>query len=135
MGRQPMDRVVRRLMQNYAPAFRYVLTSAAVYAFILVALYLLVDLAGMSPTPAYVVVLLAAYLIEYTATLLFVFQRSHSWGNVARYLFYVVLFLTISTALYDAIRMAGVHYLLSALLTPAILMPLRFFFNKWWVYR
>lgn len=126
---------VESAQRNWAQIARYLFTSVAVYILILLALYLFVDLAGVDATLAYVVIFLCAYVVDYTATLLLVFRRRHSWGNLGRFVLYVVLFLGISTALYDLFRAVGVHYLASALIVSALLMPLRFVANKHWVYR
>jgi putative flippase GtrA len=122
------------VVQHRAQLTRYLLTSVAIYLLILLALYLLVDVAGVEATSAYVAVFLCAYIVEYTATLLFVFRRRHTWGHAARFVLYVVLFLGFSTLLFDLLRALGVHYLAAALLTSAVLMPLRFVSNRRWVY-
>jgi putative flippase GtrA len=125
----------RALIQNWPQMLRYLLTSVFVYAFIFLALYGLVDRFGVSVTPAYVVVFLFAYIVEYVATVIIVFGKRHSLGNALRFVVYVLLFLGTSTFLFECILSLGLHYLAAALLTSALLMPTRFISSKLWVYK
>jgi putative flippase GtrA len=125
----------RGLIQNWRQMLRYLLTSVFVYAFILLALYGLVDRVGVSATPAYIAVFLFAYIVEYLATVLLVFGKRHSLGNALRFVVYVLLFLGTSTFLFKGILSLGLHYLAAALSTSALLMPIRFISSKLWVYK
>jgi putative flippase GtrA len=114
---------------------RYVLTSAASYVFILGAMFVLVDWLTLNKVVAYVLVYLAAYAFEYYATLRLVFRSDHSHRKVLKFLIYVGSFLTLNTWVYKLLLALELHYLVATVATAALLMPLRFVVNKYWVYR
>lgn len=120
---------------QYLVLFKYLMTSVFVYIYILAAIYALVDFLQMDKVVAYITVYITAYVMEYTLTLRLVFNEQHRLSKVLKYLGYVAVFLGLSTLLYKLQISVGVYYLLATLLTAVVLMPVRFFVNKYWVYR
>lgn len=127
--------VARIRASRYFEILRYLSTSLLVYVYILAAIYVLVSRLGLGPVPAYVLVYSIAYLLEFSVTLVFVFEEEFRWNKVVKYVVYVIIFLTVSTLIFKAMIVSGVYYLYATLLTAAILMPARFLVNKYWVYR
>lgn len=123
-----------KLRQNLL-LFKYLLTSASVYIYILGAIYVLVDVCKFEKIFSYIIVYVTAYVIEYTLTLRFVFNEQHRWIKVIKYITYVAMFLGFSTYFFKLLLSFGVYYLLATLLVALALMPVRFIVNKYWVYR
>ena len=114
---------------------RYLAVSVVTYVFLLSVLFALVDMWGLKKVPAYVIAYGAAYFLEYTSTLLFVFKGEHHWLKVLKFCVYVGGFLVLSTVIFDALVSQGVHYLVAPLVTSISLMPARYLVNRLWVYR
>jgi putative flippase GtrA len=123
-----------KIRENFI-LIKYVLTSASVYIYILGALFILVDLLSLNKVLAYVLVYATAYILEYTITLRFVFKEQHRWLKVIKFITYVAVFLLISTLLFKLFLSFNIYYLIATLLVALLLMPVRFFVNKYWVYR
>ncbi len=113
---------------------KYLSISILVYIYIMIAMYTLVDYWQQDPVLSFMVVYLAAYIMEYILTLRFVFKRTHQWKKVFKYVIYIVIFLCLSTMLYKLLLYIDIHYLLATILTAITLMPVRFVVNKYWVY-
>jgi putative flippase GtrA len=122
-------------LRRYLVPFKYLLTSVLVYIYILLAIYILVDLMDMDKVLAYIAVYITVYILEYTVTLLLVFNEKHHWTKLFRYMAYVAAFLGLSTMLFKLLISISIHYLIATLLTAMLLMPVRFVVNKYWVYR
>lgn len=114
---------------------KYVLISASVYIYILGTLFILVDLFNIKKLLAYVLVYATAYILEYTISLRFVFKEQHRWLKMIKFITYITAFLGISTLLFQVLLVFNIHYLIATLLVAFLLMPFRFFVNKYWVYK
>jgi putative flippase GtrA len=114
---------------------RYLFTSAASYLFILVTLFILVDWLGFEKVIAYVLVYLAAYVLEYMATLRLVFRTQHHPRKAVKFVLYVACFLALNTWVFKFLLSLGLHYLIATVVTAGLLMPFRYLVNKYWVYR
>ncbi len=122
-------------LRKHLVPIKYLLGSVLVYTFILLAIYILVDLIGVDEVPAYVAVYLTAYIFEYTITLVIVFNERHRWGKVLKYIVYLAAFLGLSTMLFKLLISLGIHYLIAIMAIAILLMPVRYIVNKYWVYR
>lgn len=114
---------------------KYVAVSVSVYLYIFLGMYLLVDWAGMNEVVAFVIVYAVAYILDYCLTLRFVFAKEHSWVKVLRFMLYVLSFLGLGSLIFKSIIALSVHYIVATFLTAAVLFPLRFLSNKYFVYR
>ena len=114
---------------------KYISVSAISYLYILTLLYFLVNKFNFDKLYSYVFVYITVYIVEYTLTLKFVFKKNHSAKKTFKFLIYVILFLFISSILYKYFLILKVNYLIGAILVAIILMPLRYFSNKLWVYK
>ena len=113
---------------------KYISVSLISYFYILILLYFLVSKLNHDKLYSYVFVYISVYVIEYTLTLIFVFKKTHSTKKFFKFIIYILLFLCISSILYKYFLILKVNYLIGAILVAIILMPLRYFFNKLWVY-
>ncbi len=120
--------------KSIAQITRYLLVSVAAYVFILISLYFFIEILHINKIFSYVLTYLIAYFAEYISTLKFVFTGTHQVKKLVKYIAYVSVFLTFSTLIYSFLISHQIHYTLAALITAAILMPLRFLVNKYWVY-
>ncbi len=122
-------------LRKHLVPIKYLLGSVLVYTFILSAVYILVDLIGVDEVPAYLTVYLTAYILEYTITLVLVFNERHRWGKVLKYIVYLAAFLGLSTMLFKLQISLGIHYLIATMAIAILLMPVRYVINRYWVYR
>ncbi len=113
---------------------RYVVVSLAGYAYILIAMWLLVSALDVQPTLAYVLVYITVYSLDYVLTLRFVFRADHRWTRVFRYVMYLAASLVIGTVAFALINGAIHMYLLATIVTAGILFPIRFYVTRRWVY-
>jgi putative flippase GtrA len=113
---------------------RYVLVSLSVYLYVLVAMWICVSLAGLEPTPAYVIVYITVYLLDYVLTLRIVFRTGHRWGRVLRYVVFLASSLVLGVVAFATINGFINAYLWATILTAGLLFPLRFYCSRRWVY-
>ena len=114
---------------------RYLSVSASVYFFILIGMYLLVDVLRAGKVASYVFIYLLAYVAEYVMTLTLVFRSAHHVLKVVKFVVNTAAFLALGTLLFKVLIGAGVNYLVGTVGVAAILLPFRFVANKYFVYR
>lgn len=114
---------------------KYFSVSIAVYLLILGGMYWLVDWLKLGKIESYLIVYLCAYVTEYVVTLKFVFHSNHQSLKVFKFIVHTSISIILGTFFYDGLLGINVNYLLATFLTALILLPLRFFSNKYFVYR
>lgn len=114
---------------------RYLSVSVSVYAFILLGMYVLVDWLQFGELVGYVIVYLCAYSIDYLMTLKFVFRSDHHWLKVVKYVIHTLVFLLIGSFVFKAFLHFGVHYLIATFAAALVMFPVRYYSNKYLVYR
>lgn len=113
---------------------KYISVSLLTYLYILTLLFFLVSEFNFDKLYSYIFIYISVYIIEYTLTLRFVFKKTHSVEKFLKFLIYIFLFLFISSILYKYFLILKVNYLIGAILVAIILIPFRYFSNKFWVY-
>lgn len=114
---------------------RYLSLSVFMYAFVLCAMYLLVDRLGVEEVTSYVAVYATAYVIQYVTSLRFVFRARHSRAKVLKFVLNTAFFLVLGAGLFRGALLLGVNYLVATVAVAVLLMPLRFLASKLFVYR
>lgn len=126
----------RREFKNiYLKYYRYIVVSIGMYLYIFIAMYLLVDRLGFDATPAFILVYLIAYFLDYLLTLRYVFDKDHGWKEVAKFILHILFFLGCGSLLFRGLVSINAHYLVATFLTALTLMPLRFLAHKFLVFR
>ena len=114
---------------------RYVLISALMNVAVLVLMYIFVDLLGMNARLAFFLDYTIVYVAAYIFNLRYLFFKEHDWKKAMKYLIYLAVFFPLANVLFALLTYLKLHYLLATILTTAVLFPLRFFTNKYFVYR
>lgn len=127
--------ILKIILKEKFNIIRYISVSIISYIYVLSLLYILVSKFNFEKLISYIFVYISVYFIEYILTLIFVFNKSHSTRKLFRFIIYVILFLLISSILYKFLLEIRLNYLIAAILVAVMLMPIRYFFNKIWVYK
>ena len=109
--------------------------SVAFYLLISISMYILVDWLEVSEIISYVLVFLVAYPAEYIISLRSVFRQDHHWSKTIKFSIHIVFFFALSTYLFQLLINNELNYLMATYAVSFLLMPLRYYSNKYFVYR
>lgn len=113
---------------------RYFSVSALAYVFIMVGMYVLVDVLNIAKVASYLLVYATSYVVEYLMTLSFVFRKTHHWLKIIKLIIHTLVFLALGALVFDGLIKIDINYLVATLLTAIILLPVRFLSNRYLVY-
>jgi hypothetical protein len=114
---------------------KYFSVSGIVYFFIIFGMYLLVDILNFDKIFSYIIVYFFAYISEYFMTLFFVFKGSHSISKVIKFIVHSFFFMVFGTFFFKIILQLNINYIYATLTVAFVLVPFRFFSNKYFVYK
>jgi putative flippase GtrA len=109
---------------------KYIFVSIGGYFYVLILMYVFIDLLRLNKSLSYFFVYLFAYIFDYLLTLKYVFQKEHKKSILLRYGLYLVSFFIINNLLYNTLIYFNIYYMLSTILVILILFPLRFLTMK-----
>jgi len=132
--------MLERLLGVLTPALqkqilKYVGLSLIIYAGIITALYILVDVGNLNKVYSYVIIYALAYLIDYLINLKYIFLVKNSLKVFIKYSLHILFFYFLNIYLYKVLLGYGVHYLIATWMLIFVLFPLRFLSYKFLVYR
>jgi putative flippase GtrA len=114
---------------------RYGAVTVGSQTFLFAGTFALVELLGVRPQPAYVLVLTLTYLGVYLASARFVFRVTPTWNNARRFLVWLGVFWLLNLATFSLFyQVLSLPYVLAMVLNILILGPVRYFANKHLVY-
>ena len=114
---------------------RYISVSVITYIYIFFAMYMLIDIVKLNQTLVYIIVYIAAYVFEYSVTLTFVFRAVHKGVKVIKYMFEKIAFALLGGLLFHVLVNMAIHYIYATIIVAALLLPVRFITNKYYIYR
>ena len=113
----------------------YILMSGAFYLFISISMYILIDCLEINEVVSYILVFLVAYPAEYIISLRSVFRQDHHWLKTVKFSIHIAFFFALSTYLFQLLIKNGLNYLIATYGVSLFMMPLRYYSNKYFVYR
>lgn len=123
------------ILKNSTLFKRYIVISLISYGFVFSSLYLLIDIFHINKTLAFIITYGIAYIFLYKVQLTHLFKTAHDSYKLIRFCVALLFFYICANLLYNLGLYLGFHYLVSTILTSAILMPLRFIVFKIFVYK
>jgi len=127
---------IKNLIHKNKDLFKkYILISIASYAFVFLSLFIFIDILIWNKTLSFIITYAIAYIVLYRVQLKHLFKVSHDNTKVLRFCGSILFFYICANVLYNIGIYLKLHYLISTLLTSAILMPFRFIVTKVFVYR
>ena len=120
--------------RSFIEILKYVLVSAGGYIYIVVFMYIFIDLLKINKSLSYFSIYLFAYLFDYLLTLRFIFQREHKNILLIKYVLYLAIFFILNNVFYNTMIFLNVHYMVSTITTTLILFPLRFLSFKFVIF-
>jgi putative flippase GtrA len=123
------------LIRRFASPARYIVLSGLIYAYIFFLLWFTDSVLETNPRISYAVILGSAYIIDYTLTGRWVFQKNLNWKTVVRFFIFIIISYVLNVLVFSIIYSTTEIALLSALLVALILFLPRYFLSKKFVYR
>ena len=114
---------------------KYALISFLSYLYTFSLLYLFVEKWNQNRTLSFLLIYGSAYILLYWIHLRVLFLKQHQNKRLLKYIFSILLFYISANLIYNAGLYLKIHYLLSTALTIVLLMPMRFLFLKFFVYK
>jgi len=124
-----LEKISKKLVSKYA------LISVLSYCYVFSALYLLVDTFECNKSVSFVLVYGLAYIVLYAVQLKYLFYKEHDRSKFIRYVLAIILFYILANLLYNFGLYFKINYLISTIITIAILMPLRLLVYTFYVYK
>lgn len=115
--------------------YKYILISVLGYLYVFFSLYLLVDVFNINKSIAFMLIYGVLYLLLYLIQLKYLFYAKHNKYKFIRFCASIIIFYLIANLFYNIGIYLEINYLLSTLLTVAILMPIRFLVSKFIVFK
>lgn len=114
---------------------KYAKISIISYSYVFLSLYLLVELLDLNESIAFMIVYGILYALLYFIQMKYLFNTSHSKKKLIRFILAIATFYVLANLLYNLGIYLKINYLISTVITIAILMPLRFLTYKYVVYK
>lgn len=127
--------ILFRFYKKNISFIKYGLVSILAYILIIMSIYVLVDILKFNSIISYSFVYLIMYVYTYFANIRYVFNVEHNNKKVVNFLLFTFVFWFISTSTYTLLIKLSIHHLVAALVNAIILMPVRYYVNKNFVYR
>lgn len=115
--------------------YKYILISVVGYMYVFSSLYVLVDVFELNKSFSFMLVYGILYILLYSVQLKYLFNKTHSKNKFIRFCISIITFYFLANFLYNIGVYFEINYLISTLLTVAILMPLRFIISKFVVFK
>jgi putative flippase GtrA len=109
---------------------KYIFVGLGGYIYVLILMYIFIDLLRLSKSLSYFFIYLLAYVFDYLLTLKYVFQKKHKSIILLKYGIYLIVFFILNNALFNTLIYFNIYYMLSTIIVILILFPLRFFTMK-----
>mgnify|MGYP003131575177 CR=1 FL=1 len=114
---------------------RYFGISILSYLYTLSGLFLLVEFLKVDEINSFIIVYGSAYLFLYIVQLKYLFNKKHDQKKLVRYLMSIISFYILANVLYSLGLFLNFPYILSAILSIGILIPVRIIVYKYFVYK
>lgn len=114
---------------------KYFIISVLSYIYVFSALYVLVSIYKVNKTVAFIIVYGSSYVLLYLIQLKFLFKKKHHKTKFVRYVISVLALYLTANLCYNLGLFLNINYLLSTVITIALLFPLRLFVYTFYVYK
>ena len=114
---------------------RYFGISLISYLYTLSGLFLLIEFLEINEVVSFILVYGSAYLFLYTVQLKYLFNKKHNNKKLLRYLISIISFYILANVLYNLGLILNFSYILSAILSMGILIPILSIVYKYFVYK
>lgn len=121
--------------ETFLQLIRYVYISIIGYSFVFGGLYLLVDVLHLNESIAFMIIYGLSYLLLYVLQLKFLFRTKHTKNKLIRFCISIFAFYLLANLLFNIGVYLELNYLISTVLTIALLFPIRFIVSKFVVFK
>jgi len=126
---------IPNLINDYKSPIKYILLSGAIYGYIFALLWVLDSFTDINPRISYALILGSAYIIDYTFTGTWVFQKNLNWKSLIRFLVFILFSYVLNVLVFSIIYSITGLAVPSAILVASLLFLPRYFLSKKFVYR
>lgn len=132
-----MNSIIEKIKKiNIMEVVRYGMVTASSYVVLYVGTYLLVEKAGMSPQISYFILLTLIYVGVYISYTKFVFKDKFTKKTFGRFVIALVAIWIINNGFFYILNsIFELHYILTITLNIVIFGGLRFFFQRFYVFK
>lgn len=114
---------------------KYGLVTISSYIFLLLSIYLLVDILMLSDNISYLIMTTLIYAGVYIANIKYVFKVKNKKIRITKYLVYLLIFWTLNNLLFNYfVELLRIQYLLAAIMNIFLFGLIRFYIQKKYVF-
>lgn len=122
-------------VKNKTLFIKYIIISIIGYSAIFLGLYILIDLYKVNKTLSFLIVYGITYVCLYFIQLKLLFKSSHSISKVLKFYAFILIFYILANMIFNIGLFLNFHYLISTAITVCLLMPIRFFVSKYYIFK
>lgn len=127
--------MIKTYSKNITEFYRYIIISIIGYSYVLLFLYLLIQIFDVNKSIAFLVSYGSWYIVLYYIQLRFLFKTNHEHKKLLKFIIYLFTFYILANSLFNLGLYFKLNYMLSTIITITILMPFRYIFSKYIIFK